>query len=173
MNNETPRRKPNELKKKKDVEGEGFVMKGEPYAGKTTGKETWLEMRQGETTEKAQKRQEINEKERRAKEAKITPKERARLNRKDTAEAFEIMLKQREGKYSETLLINPDRSIDRSKRKDGVVPFITSMGDLKNSDDLYQLLHKISQEHPELNISIETDPKWKWIKYEVSKKPEK
>jgi len=55
---------------------------------------------------------------------------------------------------------------------DGWLPYLVSAGDLKSPEDLYQLMHKISQEHPDLNISFDVDPNRKWIKYRVSKKVE-
>lgn len=94
--------------------------------------------------------------------------ERARQNRNWIAEWLKDGIK-KSGEYSETLKIKQDGSLDREKRMDGRVPFIVSIGDLKSLEDLYQLMHKISQEHPDLNMSFEVDPNREWMKYTVLK----
>ena len=114
----------------------------------------------------------------REKEAKMTPEgkvqraeEWARQDRNWMAEWFEDGIK-KNGEYSEALQIKQDGSLDREKRMDGWLPYLVSEGDLKSPEDLYQLMYKISLEHPDLNISFDVDPNRKWIKYRVSKKVE-
>ncbi len=180
MSRENPFEKPSK-EKKEPVKGEDFTMKeGSPF-GRKVGPS--LEFRPGETSETARVREEREEARRerlrqeyREKEARMTPEEKAqrveewaRQDRNWMAEWFEDGIK-KSGEYSEALQIRQDGSLDREKRMDGCLPFIVSIGDLKSPEDLYQLMHKISQEHPELDISFEVDPNRKWMKYRVSKK---
>jgi len=96
----------------------------------------------------------------------------AREDRKFMADWFEDGIK-RGGESSETLIIKPDGTLDHKKRLDegfGTVPFIASAGKLEKPEDLYKLMAKISEEHPQLSISVESDPNMQWIKYKVLKK---
>jgi len=189
MNPEKPNFNPGPPKKDdKEIKGEGFVMSGKDRKPSrfSSSSRASVEFRPGATNEEAirtlekenAERERLN-KEYREKEAKMTPQEKAqraeewaRQDRNWMVEWFEDVMK-KDGEYSETLGIEKDGSLNREKRiNDGFVPFIVTPGDLKSSEDLYQLMHKISQEHPQLNISFEVDPNRKWIKYRVSKKVE-
>ncbi|MDO8572734.1 MAG: hypothetical protein Q7S11_03125 [bacterium] len=180
MSIENPFEKPPN-KKEEPIKGEGFTMKKGNLFGKKVGPS--LEFRPGETSETARVREEGEEagreclrQEYREKDVKMTPEEKAqraeewpRQNRNWMAKWFEDGIK-KSGEYSEALQIKPDGSLDREKRMDGGLPFIVSAGDLKSPEDLYQLMHKISQEHLELGVSFEVDPNRKWMKYRVAKK---
>ncbi|MDD4477288.1 MAG: hypothetical protein PHY40_04015 [Patescibacteria group bacterium] len=181
MSIKNPFSKPSE--KKEPIKGEGFSMRdGNPFS-KPVG--PGLEFRPGETNETASERQKKEKAEReklrqeyREKEANITPEEKAQRaeewaqqDRKLMAEWFEDCIK-KNGEYSEALQIKQDGSLDCEKRLDGRLPILVSVCDLKSPEDLYQLMHKISQEYPNLDISFEVDPSRKWIKYRVAKKVE-
>ncbi|MAF59332.1 hypothetical protein CL631_00600 [bacterium] len=181
MSRENPFSKPPE--EKEPVKGEGFSMReGNPFS-KPVG--PGLEFRPGETNETALARQEKEEavreklrQEYQEKEANMTPEEKAQRaeewaqqDRKWMAEWFEDGIK-RNGEYSEALQIKQNGSLDREKRVDGLLPFIVSAHDLKSPEDLYKLIYKISQEHPDLDVLFETDANGKWIKYRVTKKVE-
>ena len=181
MSIENPFSKPSE--EKDFIKGEGFTMKeGDPF-GRPVGPS--LEFRPGETNKTALARQEKEEAERerlrneyREKAASMTPEEKeqqaeewAQQSRKWIAEWFTEGIK-KNGEYSETLQIKQDGSLDREKRLDGRLPFLVNAGNLKSPEDLYQLMHKISQEHPNFNVSFEVDPNRKWIKYRVIQKIE-
>lgn len=182
MSRENPFSKSPE-EKKEPVKGEGFIMREENPTVKSVGPR--YEFRPGETNETARTREEKEEAKRkklqqeyREKEAKMTPDEKAqraeewaREGRNSMAEWFEDGIK-KSGEYSEALQIKQDGSLDREKKVDGRLPFIVDAGNLKNPEDLYQLMHKVSQDHPDLNILFEVDPNRKWIKYRVTKKIE-
>lgn len=118
---------------------------------------------------------EKEDKEDREKEAKMTPEEKAQWaeqrSRNWIAEWFEDRIKQN-GEYSEALQIQQDGSLNPEERLDGRLPYVVDAADLKSPEDLYQLMHRISNEHPDLSISFEVDPGGKWIKYRVAKKVE-
>ncbi len=167
------------------VRGDGFAMRKEGFPGGSDG--PGLEFRPGETNETASKRQKKEELEReklqqereelwREEEVGMTLEEkaqraegRARQGRNWMVEWFENGIKRNGGEYSETLLIKQDGDLDREKSIDGSPPVIMNAGDLKNPEDLYRIMHKISQERPELDISFEADPDRKWIRYRVKK----
>ena len=166
---------------KAPVKGDGFTMEEGRLFSRPAG--PGLEFRPGETNESALAREEIDEakrKRRRAeqqkKEAAMTPQEKAeqaaeiaRDSRDSIAEWFEERLADT-SEYTETLIIEKDGRLNRNKRlPDSKVPFIVNTGDLRSSEDLYQLARIISQEYPQFNFSFEEDPAKQWIRYRVTK----
>ncbi len=162
--------------KDEPVEGDGFSMREVKPSSSPVGPS--LEFRPGETNETALERQKKEEERRKKEESKITPEEKERRaeeqaieERNWVAESFRVAIK-KDGEYSEKLQIKQDGNFDRKKRVDGSLPFITNIGDLSSPEDLYELMHKISDENPDLNVSFETDINGGWIKYCVTKKVE-
>src|ERR1035437_10117425 len=80
----------------------------------------------------------------------------AKLGPEDTAsEWIEDVLKIKPS-YSETLLIESDGSINTEMRADKIRPSSIVFGvGLKNTEDLYSHLHKISQKYPQYQFSFE------------------
>jgi len=165
--------------------GKGFTMKDDLHPSSSINRPS-VEFRQGDSSEEAINRLEKERKEQERlhleeleKEASMTladkakrDEEWAREDRKFMADWFEDGIK-RGGESSETLIIKPDGTLDHKKRLDegfGTVPFIASAGKLEKPEDLYKLMAKISEEHPQLSISVESDPNMQWIKYKVLKK---
>ena len=170
--------------KEEPIKGDGFIMKEGDQLSQPTGPS--LEFRPRETSETARNR-EKGEKAMRehlrqglspeVKKTPQTPEEKARRaeeeaqgNRDWLVGVFENHIKEY-GKYSEILGIKEDGTLDQKKRfDDDAPPLITVLDTIKTPEKLYQLMHKISQECSELDISFETDPTGKWIRYRVSRK---
>ena len=148
----------------------GFTLVGKPYSPKYSER-VGIEFRPGETNDRIIKAEKAKEQEERQRQqdTEMTPEQLARKDREWIAEWFEGGIAE-SGEYSETLGIEEDGGLNRQKRPDdNSSPFITSAGKLKSSADLYEFMKKIQEEHPQLNVSFETDPTGKWIKYRVSK----
>jgi len=160
MSIENPFEKPQE-DKKEPVKGDDFIMKKEGYRKDYGLREVGpnLEFRPGETSETAREREEI-EKVQQAEES-------AQIDRNFIVKNFFEDGIKRRGEYSETFKIKEDGSLDRETS--GV---INIAHEVRSPEDLYQLMHEISQEHPDLDISFDVDPNGKWIKYRVSKEVE-
>ena len=68
--------------------------------------------------------------------------------------------------YSETLLINPDGTLNLEQRPDGVRAYL---GDANTPEELYKIAQNIEGKHPEFKFTFERGPEGNWIKYTVTK----
>ena len=179
MNRENPFEEPTPNKPKREdkypIKGDGFMMGEKPYFSKNPGS-VQIDFREGASSEEALKEIEQLRQEYHEKEAKMTAEEKTKRAEKWAQEEKDFIPGwfrdgiKRGGKYSETLKIKQDGSLDEDIRVDGFPPFIVRAGNLKNLQDLYQLLQKISQEQADLDITLKIDPNREWVKYCVSNK---
>ena len=93
------------------------------------------------------------------------------------AEFFKDIIRTK-GFYSETLIIELDeKNLTRERRLgDDALPAITTIGNIKTKEGLYQFLHKIQEENRDLDFSFEegiNEDLTRWIKYTVRKKQQK
>ena len=171
------REKEEKEKQEKLTKGDGFVMGGEGYSANYGGDANPVEFRPEASTEGAIEEKKRRQEEEKERESKKTPTEKARERRDAITRWFNQCTTSKAGIYSETLKIKLDGTLDKDERLDGHAPYIIIGFDLESvlntPKDLYQMMHQISSEHPEFNISFEADPNGKWIKYLVTKKPPK
>ena len=156
MNFEEPKEPKESEDKKRPVEGDNFVMKGESHSAGTN--KVSLEFRSGESTEK--KLQEIKTTE---------EKELERTKDFTSADHFKDFFEgivDHDGSYSETLVIKENGQFD-DIRMDGMSRIM--LHEANTPEELYKIAKEIQDKYPEYKFSFETDLYGKWIKYTVSK----
>ncbi len=140
-----------------NIEGEGFIMKEEtPSRPKS---DISVEFRPGESTDSA-----LAERE---KKRDIEMKRIENFTAADHMEEFIRPLATNGKIYSETLLVKPDGTFDTQTRGDGMVPMMSTLGEVTNQNELYMLAKEIQDKHPKYKISFEKDREGKWIKYSI------
>ena len=100
--------------------------------------------------------------------SKLTPAEWEKRGRDSIAKWLRDIVEQKNGEYSEALIIEKDGSLNRERRlNDDVPPYITLTRDVRTPEDLYNLLYKIQEENPDLRFSFDRNQNDQWIKYTV------
>ena len=164
----------------KQPEGKGFVIKSDPssepdYNPRSSFSKNSVEMRTGASNADALQR--IADEEKRL--ARLTPEERMaelkeKIDREDRDSAAHDLRTwaDKNGEYTETLLIEGDGKFNTVKRgNDGAVPYVPAILGLSNPEELLESMRKIQEENPDIKISFENDENGKWIKYKVIKNP--
>jgi len=152
--------------------GEGFTMEESRFS-RSDNDHPGLQFRPEETEETALKRtsgEKAHQQTNPSPEEKLKYKTELRQrNIRALGKFFREQITKRNGVYSETLLITSNGEFNWEERHDGRPPFITTC-DVDTSEDLYTIMHEISQENPDLEISFENDSNGTWIKYTVTEK---